>query len=83
MCMYVYGHIAIYGNIAVCACVYVHLHACMCTRIESGLDDSRLSELLGSILMGQAGLIHMLNYLDVIIFNRSHVHYNMVMVFGK
>ena len=41
-------------------------------RAESGLDDS---DNLGHFLMGQAGLIYKLNYLDAIqIFIRSHVH---------
>ena len=40
-------------------------------KVESGLDDP---DYLGHFLVGQVGVIHKINYLDVIrIFNRSHV----------
>ena len=40
-------------------------------KVEGGSDDP---DYLGHFLVGQVGVIHKLNYLDVIrIFNRSHV----------
>ena len=44
------------------------------TRVESGSDGPDYLGHLGHFLMGQVGVIHKLNYLDVTcIFNRSHV----------
>ena len=44
------------------------------TRVESGSDDPDYPGHLGHFLVGQAGLIRKLIYLDVTrIFNRSHV----------
>ena len=41
--------------------------------VESGSDHSDDPDYLGHFLMGQVGLIHELNYLDVMqTFNRSH-----------
>ena len=43
-------------------------------QVESKLDDPDYLGHLGHFLVGQVGLIHKLNYLDVTwIFNRSHV----------
>ena len=44
------------------------------SRVESGSDDPDYLGHLDHFLVGQVGLIHKLNYLDVTqIFNRSHV----------
>ena len=51
------------------------------SRIESGLDDP---EYLGHFLVGQVGLIHKLNYLDVTcISNRSHVLWKKILESDK
>ena len=47
-------------------CVSNILCACMCTRAESGLGDLDDLGHFDQFLMGQVGLIHKLNYLDVI-----------------
>ena len=53
-------------------------------RVKSGLDNLGYLGQLGHFLVGQAGPIHKLNYLDVTwAFNQSHVLKKKTLVFDK
>ena len=80
MCVFSTSDVPVYGTapwhiiewqINACIQIVFTLHGC---RVESGSDDLGYLGHLGHFLVGQVGLIHKLNYLDVTqIFNRSHV----------
>ena len=54
------------------------------TTVESGSDDLDRLDPLSHFLIGQVGLIHKINYVDVTwIFNRLYVLYKTVLASGK